>query len=99
MTALFSSPKMPNIPAAPPPPPQLPNQAVGDAVSEQQQQAAGANGVNSTVATSAQGVTQAGPKANPGLAAIVPTNVAATIIGGSGAFTPSGSSGQSTLLG
>ena len=99
MTALFAGPpKIPATPAAAPPPAQLPNAAVGDAVSEQQQQARGAEGISSTIATGPEGVTAAGPRANPGLAAVMPASTAATIIGGAGAFSPS-TGGQQTLLG
>lgn len=83
-----SPPQQPNISTAVTPPitipqtPQLPNPAVGDAVQQQQQQAQGAQGIGSTVLTSPQGVTQAGPAAGPALAAVMPAGAAASLIGG-----------------
>lgn len=77
-----SSPSIPPLPPAAPPPPQLPNAAVGDAVSQQQQQAESARGVASTVMTSPQGVTQGANTAGPQLAAVMPLNAVASLIGG-----------------
>ena len=96
MSFLMPSPKIPSLPAsvaAPPPAPQLPNPAVGDAVSEQQQEAQGARGVSSTVLTGPQGVTSAGPAAGPQLAAVMPMGAAASLIGG-----PNLNQGQSQSL-
>lgn len=96
---LPKAPKIPPIPAAPPPPPQLPNPAIGDAISQTQQAAAGAQGLSSTIKTSPQGVTSPGPSAMPGLAAVMPAGAAMSLIGGgdlSGSYQPNQ---QKTLLG